>query len=110
MKLAQNILLGVVILLSFAAGLAKVMQTPQEVTFFESLGLNTSFLVALGILQITGAALMLRANLRRWGAALAAGALLTSMGMIFISGQIGFGMFSILPVLLSMWVFVISKE
>jgi len=76
MKILRIIILVIVTLLSLAAGLAKVMQVPQE--------------AAVAIPKT-----------RNIGAIVTAVIFLISAIMIFMNGQVGFGLFSLLPTALA---------
>lgn len=102
MKILKLILLVIVILVCISAGIAKVMRMPQEVQFFEALGVNLILLTLLGLLQVMAGLLLIAKKTRRSGAILAALAFLASTVMIFANGQIGFGLFSLIPVALSL--------
>ena len=54
MKLVQTIILVILILLSLAAGAAKLMQVPQEAQFFADAGLGIAAMISLGAFQIVG--------------------------------------------------------
>lgn len=101
MKLAQKIILIILILMSFAAGAAKVMQMPQEVAFFAKAGLGVGIMVALGVMQIFGAALSIPPGLRVAGAAIMGAGFLASAVIIFMTGNLVFASVSLLPVLLT---------
>jgi len=101
MKWVKIIALVLIALMSGAAGLAKVMKTPQEVAFFEAAGMSLSFLIPLGIAQILGALLAVNSKTRRAGLGLVALCFLISAIMIFLSGNIGFGVGSLIPVIIA---------
>lgn len=101
MKILRIAILAIVSLLSVAAGLAKVMRVPQEASFFEGLGLSLGLMIALGGLQLVGGVLVIFPKSRKLGAILAAIAFLMSAIMVFMNGQIGFGLFSLLPAALA---------
>ena len=101
MKLAQTITLVILVLMSLAAGVAKVMQMEQEVQFFQQAGLNASWLMGLGVMQIIGAGLAVIAKFRSIGAGLMGAGFLISAIVIFMTGNAGFGAFSLVPVLLA---------
>ena len=63
MKIVSVLIIAIVALLSIAAGLAKVMQAPQEMEFLQSVGLSTV--------------------------------------LIFVGGDLTFGLFSIFPIVLA---------
>jgi len=101
MTLAQKIVLLILILMSFAAGAAKVMQMPQEVAFFAKAGLGVGTMVALGVMQILGAALSIPPGLRVAGAVIMGAGFLASAVIIFMTGNLVFASVSLLPVLLT---------
>ena len=82
MKSIRNSILVIVILPSLSAGAVKLMKMPQEVKFFHDAGLGVTLLVILGTV-------------------IAAGSFLASTVVIFMTGQVGFGFFSLLPVVLA---------
>ena len=103
MKYVALIVLALLILMSVAAGGAKVAHMPQEIQFFADAGLSKTWLVPVGILQIIGGLLAIFPRSRSAGAAvIAAGFLITTI-VIFITGNIGFGLFSLLPVLIAVF-------
>lgn len=101
MKVLRIIVLVIVTLLSLAAGLAKVMQVPQEAAFFEGLGVNLGVMIGLGAAQIIGGLFVVFPKTRNIGAIITAIAFLISAIMIFMNGQIGFALFSLLPAALA---------
>lgn len=54
MKILSFLILTIVVLLSIAAGLAKVMQTQQEMEFLQGFGLSPAPIVTFGLVQIIG--------------------------------------------------------
>ena len=100
MKLALNILLIILVLMSLAAGAAKLLQVPQEAQFFADAGLGTGVMMALGALQILGAALSVPPKFRKAGAAIMGAGFLASAVIILMTGNMGFAAVSLLPVVL----------
>lgn len=109
MKILTLVAVAIVVLLSLAAGGAKLASTPQEVQFFEAAGLGTAWLVPFGILQILGGLLAIPKSLRWIGATICAACFLASAAMVFATGQTSFGLISLLPVLLAGFVVWSSK-
>lgn len=101
MKIFININLTLVILLSISAGLAKIMQIPEEILFFKEAGLGITILVMFGVIQLTGGILGAMKKFRKFGAVIMAVTFLFSSIMIFTRGDIKFGLFSLLPVIMS---------
>ena len=101
MKIINYLIIGIIALLSIAAGLAKVMQTQAEMDFLQGVGLSPALIIVFGLLQITGGILLVPQKTRLVGALLAAVTLAVSTVLIFVAGNIQFGLFSIIPVALA---------
>ena len=108
MKIFQTVILVLLILLSFSAGIAKVLQVPDDVKFFQNAGLNLNLLMLLGVFQLASGILLIFQKTRIWGAIVLAVTLLISTIVIFINGQMLFGIISLLPIILV--VIVVRKE
>ena len=101
MKIVNILLVTLIALLSIAAGTAKVMQTPQEMEFLQGLGFSTTLIVLFGLVQIAGGVLLAPRKTRMFGAVLTTAALFVSTVLIFIGGNLVFGLFSIVPIALA---------
>lgn len=101
MKIVNILIVAIIAVLSIAAGLAKVMQTPQEMEFLQGVGLNSVLIVAFGLVQIAGGVLLVPRKTRILGAVLAASALAVSTVLILVGGNLTFGLVSILPIALA---------
>ena len=101
MKIVNILIISVMALLSIAAGLAKVMQTEQEMAFLQSFGLNNAVIIAFGMVQIVGGVLLVPSKTRMFGAVLAASALVISTVLIFTGGNVVFGLLSTIPIALT---------
>ena len=104
MHLAKKINLVLLGLLGAAAGFAKVTQAPPEIAFFQGLGLGAIVVIAFGILQLVSAVLLIFETRRYIGAILLAVTFSLSVVMILMTGQIGFALVSVIPVLMASWV------
>jgi len=100
-KIVNLLIVAVIALLSIAAGLAKVMQTQQEMEFLQGLGLSPALIVVFGLVQIVGGILLVPQTTRMVGAILATSALVLSTVLIFVGGNFAFGLFSTLPIALA---------
>ncbi len=92
--------LVLLVLLAFAAGSAKVSKLPEELAFFQQFGFSDMVLVIFWVLQILAGVLMIFIQFRLVGLVILAITFLLSSFMIFFAGQIGFGIFSLLPLLM----------
>ena len=102
MKYFYYIILIALILMSLAAGAAKVTSADQEVQFFASAGLDQTWVLPLGILQVIGGLAAAYHKTRSAGLAIVAIGFLASSIVIFITGNTAFGLVSLLPVALSL--------
>ena len=101
MKIVNLLIIAVVALLSIAAGLAKVMQTKQEVEFLQNFGFSGTLIIVFGMVQIAGGLLLVPAKTRTLGAVLAASAFVVSSVLILVGGDWMFGLFSTIPIILA---------
>jgi len=89
-------------LLGVAAGVAKMLQTPQEMAFFQGeMGFSVEAIMAFGLLQLVAGVMLVFKKTRLLGAVLLGMTLFLSSIVIFVAGNIGFGLISLLPVLMA---------
>lgn len=89
-------------LLGVAAGIAKLLQTPQEMAFFqEQMGFSAEAIMAFGLLQLVAGLMLVFKKTRMVGAALLGLTLFLSSIVIFMAGETSFGMVSLIPVLMA---------
>ena len=100
MKYLSLASLAIVVLLSLLAGGAKIMSMPQEVQFFAAAGIDAMWLLPLGILQAFGGLLAVFGRSRVAGSICMALGFLVSAITIYLTGNLPFALFSLLPVLL----------
>jgi len=108
MKIFNITLVILIALVSIVAGSAKVMQIPQEVEFLTALGFTITLILFFGMIQITGGILLLIPKIRLLGAAVVLTGFMISAGLVFMSGNIKFGLISLVPVLIT--VFILYRE
>lgn len=101
MKIFAYVLLVLLALLSLVAGVAKLMQTPAEIEFFASAGLDAVWLYPLGAVQVAGAIMAALPRTRSLGIlAIALGFAISSL-VIFMTGNATFGLVSLVTVALT---------
>ncbi len=89
-------------LLGIAAGVAKMMQMPQEIAFFQGqLGFSSNTIVTFGAVQLIGGLMVVFKKTRLAGSILLGLTLFLSSIAIFMSGNIGFGLVSLIPVIMA---------
>lgn len=87
-------------LLGLASAAAKVTKAPQELEFFGNAGLSETLVMVFGVIQLVSAILLFVPKTRKIGASVLALTFLFSTVLIFMSGNIQFAVFSLLPVVL----------
>ena len=97
MKVIKLIVLAILVSLSLAAGAAKIMQVPQELAFFEAVGVPTAFLLPFGVVQAVAAVLAIRPKTRKLGLRIMAFVFLISAWMILVGGNLLFSLISLIP-------------
>ena len=92
----------VLALLGVAAGVAKMMQMPQEMAFFrDALGFSEDLIVAFGALQFFSGLMMVFKKTRLAGSIILGLTLFLSCIVIFMDGKIVFGLVSAVPVVMA---------
>lgn len=110
LNLVSKFALIVMSLMSVAAGLAKLMQAPQEVSFFAEIGLGVGSLLILGALQVLGGALAFIPKLRLLGLLLVTLGFFVSVLIITMTGNMAFAVFSLLPVIVSIRLVLLERN
>ena len=99
LKIVNVVLL---ILLSVFSGISKIMQVPQEIDFFQGeMGFSVNTIILFGVAQLIAGTLLVFNNTRTTGAIILAATLCVSTIIIFVAGKIGFGLFSIVPIVMA---------
>jgi hypothetical protein len=89
-------------LLGVAAGIAKMLQAPQEMAFFQgAMGFSAEAIMAFGLLQFIAGVMLVFKKARLIGAALLGVTLILSSIVIFMAGEVVFGVISLIPVLMA---------
>lgn len=89
-------------LLGVAAGIAKLLQAPQEMAFFQgAMGFSAEAIMAFGLLQVIAGVMLVFNRTRLVGAGLLGMTLFLSTIIIFMAGKIGFAVVSLVPVLMA---------
>jgi hypothetical protein len=73
---------------------------PDEIELFKIAGFGENLLLSFGLFQVASAISILFSRIRKPGAAILAVTFGISTILIFLSGQVAFGIFSIVPILL----------
>ena len=108
MKIFKIIVLIPIVGLGISSGIAKIMLIPGEMVFFKNAGFSETLLIIFGSIQLISSVFLIFKNSRNLGALVLAMTFCISTVLIFLSGSILFGFFSILPIL--MIGFVLNKK
>lgn len=100
MRIVKIIFLVIVVLLGLGSGTSKVMLLPDEVAFFGKTGLTDVGIQIFGAIQIIGSLMLPFQKGRFLGSLILIVTFLFSTVLILMSGNISFGIFSILPIAL----------
>lgn len=101
MKIFMKVLLVLMSLLSIAAGIPKIMKMPNEMEFLQGVGFAPNMVVSLGLAQVIAGVLFILPKTRLFGGILVALTLAVSAATLFMAGKTNFGLFSILPIVLT---------
>lgn len=89
-------------LLGVAAGVAKMLQIPQEMAFFQGvMGFSSEAIMAFGLLQFVSGVMLVFKKTRLVGAVVLGITLFLSAIATFIAGKIGFAIVSLVPVVMA---------
>jgi hypothetical protein len=110
MKILNIVLTIALALLSIAAGIAKVLQTPQEVEFLQSFGFSPMLIIIFGVAQILGGVLLAVPKTVQWGAIITFSGFAVSSVLIFIAGDLIFALVSMLPLALAGFIYSQSSK
>ncbi len=100
-NIINQVLLIILILLSIATGITKIIQMPAEMELFQHAGFTTWMIIAFGIVQVLGGILHVFKNYRKHGAILMLITFIIATIVVFIKGMIGFGIASLLFIALA---------
>ena len=101
MKTVRNVLLVLLILLSISTGLVKVFGFEEDVQIFANMGFSFTATVIFGLIQAIGGVLLIFLQTRKYGAWVMIVTFIIATIGLFISGISGFGVASILFIVLA---------
>ncbi|HKJ17301.1 MAG TPA: DoxX family protein [Xanthomonadales bacterium] len=104
MQILKISLITILVLMSLIAGVAKIMQMPQELGFLEHIGMTERAVMILGVIQATGGVLLAIPMARATGAILAVAALAVSGLALFVSGNTSVGLITLFPIAIGIWI------
>jgi hypothetical protein len=109
MKLLYRINLILLIVLSLATGVFKILQQEADIELFKVLGMTATLTAGLGIVQVVGGILLALVQTRKYGALLMMATFVLASIAVFMNGMIVFGLVSLLFILMAYWVYHVEK-
>ena len=110
MKILSILNLVVLTLLALASGVVKMRPTPEDLDFFGTVGMDATGIVLFGTAQIVGGLLMMLPRTRVPGATIVLLTFGASAALLFATGTPGFGLLTMLPMLLLVLVIYASRR
>ena len=101
MKILNMVLLVILILLSVATGVTKLIQMPEEIELFRGAGFTDLMTIIFGVIQTLGGLLLIPAKTRRIGAMIMVVTFVIATVVVFMNGMTTFGLVSILFIALA---------
>lgn len=102
MSRLKTLNLVLLVILGLFSGMSKIMQVPQELEFFQGeMGFSTNAIILFGLAQLAAGVLLVFKKTRTTGADVLAVTLCISTVIVFMAGKIGFGLFSIVPIVMA---------
>lgn len=101
MKIAKTILLVLLILLSIATGVTKLIQMPEEMELFRGAGFPDILTIVFGVVQVAGGLLLIPKNYRHLGARVMLATFCIATVVVFINEMMAFGFSSMLFILMT---------
>lgn len=109
MRIASLIFLNLLFYLALSSGIAKILQLDREMQFFaETMGMSELTIVVLGSVQLLAGILLMLRTTRLAGAAILLVTFVGSTALIFMSGEISFGLLSLLAIAMAVFVMLRS--
>jgi hypothetical protein len=104
-KVIHLIVIAIIALLSIAAGMAKLLELPQEVQFLKGFGFNSMLIISYGLVQVIGGVILTIPKTLKLGAIITVFAFTLSSLLIALSGNYIFALISLLPVAMTVWIY-----
>lgn len=96
--------------LSIATGVFKLLQQEADIALFEKIGFNEVGTTVLGAIQLIGGILLILPKTRTWGAYIMIPTFVVASIAVFANGMIGFGVVSLLFIVMALLVVYIERK
>ena len=110
-NIINQVLLIILILLSLATGITKIIQMPAEMELFQYAGFTKWMIIVFGAIQVLGGLLLIPTKYRKYGAMIMLLTFAIATAVVFYKGMMGFGFASILFIALAgyQWKLSVTK-
>jgi hypothetical protein len=109
-KILHFVLIAIIALLSIAAGVAKILESPQEIQFLKGFGFNSTVILTYGLVQVIGGVLLAIPKTLKLGSIFTGFAFTLASILIILSGNYVFSLISLLPVVITVFIFWQSSQ
>ena len=103
MNILKKVVWVLTVLLSLSTGLVKIFGLEADIAIFSAIGFSAVATVLVGVVQVIGALLLAVPKTMRIGAWIMVVTFALATVAVFASGQIAFGIVSILFILMALW-------
>ena len=110
MKIFYKVNLVLIILLSIATGVFKLLQQEADIQLFQALGFNAVMTTILGAIQVLGGALMIFPKYRKLGALIMIPTFIIASLAVFLNQMWVFGIVSLLFIAMAYLVIKMQKS
>lgn len=110
MKIINTLIIGLIVLLCITAGAAKVMRLPEEIAFLQGFGFSANMVTIFGLIQLAGAAMLLKRKFRTYGGFLALSTFTFSSLLLFKDDNLTFFLLSLLPIVFTIVLIIQSVK
>ena len=110
MKLLYKINWILLIVLSIATGIFKILQQEADIKLFEALGMNAVLVTLLGVVQLIGGVLLIPKKTRKIGALIMIPTFVLASIAVFMNQMMLFGIVSLLFILMAYWIYSTEKK
>jgi len=101
MKLGLKIIWILTIILSIATGVFKILQQEADILLFEKIGMDAMMTTILGVIQLIGGLFLIPSKTRKIGAIIMILTFILAAIAVFANGMMGFGVVSIIFILMA---------
>ena len=110
MKSGLRIIWLLTIVLSLATGMFKILQQEADILLFEKISMTATMTTVLGVIQFIGGIMLIPKRSRIIGAYIMTATFVLASIAVFANGMIGFGVVSLIFILMALAVIYMEKS